>query len=45
LRDAFDDRAEGDYGLAVVSQEQARSGIDAAHAFVDDISRRLTSSS
>jgi uncharacterized protein (UPF0332 family) len=45
LRDAFDDRAEGDYGLAAVSQEQARSGIEAAHAFVDDISHRLTSSS
>jgi uncharacterized protein (UPF0332 family) len=43
FRDAFDDRAEGDYGLAAVSQEQGRSGIEAARAFVEDIRQRLTS--
>lgn len=42
LRDAFDDRAEGDYSLAVISDEQARSGIDAARAFVKEISERLS---
>jgi uncharacterized protein (UPF0332 family) len=39
LRDAFDDRAEGDYGLAVISEEQARAGIATARAFVEEISR------
>lgn len=42
LRDAFEDRAEGDYGLAVISEEQARVGIAAAREFVEEINRRLT---
>lgn len=42
LRDGFEDRAEGDYGLAVISEEQARAGISAAREFLDGINRRLT---
>lgn len=42
LRDGFEDRAEGDYGLTVISEEQARAGIAAAHEFLDEIIRRLT---
>ena len=41
LRDGFEDRAEGDYGLTVISDEQARAGIAAAREFVDEIIRRL----
>lgn len=42
LRDAFEDGAEGDYGLAVISEEQARAGITAAREFLDEVNRRLT---
>lgn len=42
LRDAFENRAEGDYGLAVISEEQARAGIASAREFIDGINRRLT---
>ncbi len=41
LRDAFGDRAEGDYGLTIISEEQARSGIAAAREFLSEIGRRL----
>lgn len=41
LRDGFEDRAEGDYGLAEITEEQARAGIAAAHEFVDEIARRI----
>ncbi len=34
LRDGFEDRAEGDYGLATISEDQARAGIEGAHRFV-----------
>ena len=41
LRDGFEDRAEGDYGLVVISEEQARAGLAAAREFLDQINRRL----
>jgi len=41
LRDGFEDRAEGDYGVAVISEEQARAGLAAAREFLDQINRRL----
>lgn len=41
LRDGFEDRAEGDYGLAVISEEQARSGIESASQFLEEINRLL----
>lgn len=41
LRDAFGDRAEGDYGLTIISEEQARSGIAAAREFLSEIGRQL----
>lgn len=41
LRDGFEDRGEGDYGLTVISEEQARAGIATAREFVDEIIRRL----
>lgn len=41
LRDGFEDRAESDYGLAVITNEQAQEGIAAAREFVEAISRRL----
>ena len=41
FRDGFEDRAEGDYGLSVISEEQARTGIAAAREFVEEIVRRL----
>jgi len=41
LRDAFEDRAEGDYGLAAISEQQARAGIDAGRKFVEEVSRRV----
>lgn len=34
LRDGFEDRAEGDYALAAISEEQARASIAAAREFV-----------
>ena len=42
LRDGFEDRAEGDYGLVAISREQASAGIEAARRFVAAITRRLT---
>ena len=42
LRDGFEDRAEGDYGLAEITKEQAHAGIAAAREFLEEISRRLT---
>ncbi|MDF0643792.1 MAG: HEPN domain-containing protein [Nitrospira sp.] len=44
LRDGFEDRAESDYGLAVITDEQAQAGIAAAHEFVEAVSRRLEQS-
>lgn len=44
LRDGFEDRAESDYGLAVITDEQAQAGIAAAHEFVAAVSRRLEQS-
>ena len=41
LRDGFEDRAEGDYGLLTISEEQARAGIVAAREFVDRVARRI----
>lgn len=41
LRDGFEDRAEGDYGLTVISEEQARAGIASARQFVDEVTRWL----
>lgn len=41
LRDGFEDRAEGDYGFAVISQEQAEAGLEAARQFVAEMTRRL----
>jgi uncharacterized protein (UPF0332 family) len=41
LRDGFEDRAESDYGLAVITDEQAQAGIAAAREFVEAISRRF----
>ena len=41
LRDGFEDRAESDYGLAVITDEQARARIAAAHEFVEMIGSRI----
>jgi uncharacterized protein (UPF0332 family) len=41
LRDGFEDRAEGDYGLAVISREQASVGIAGAQRFVTEMKRRF----
>lgn len=43
LRDGFEDRAEGDYGFAIISREQAETGIDAAREFVNEMGHRLES--
>jgi uncharacterized protein (UPF0332 family) len=42
LRDAFEDRAEGDYGLAEVSREQASTNISAGHEFVLAVEGKIT---
>lgn len=42
LRDGFEDRAEGDYGIAPISSDQGRAGISAAHEFVQEIRRLLS---
>jgi len=42
LRDGFEDRAEGDYGLATISGEQALAGVAAAGEFLEEINRRVT---
>ncbi|WP_447861816.1 HEPN domain-containing protein [Nitrospira calida] len=41
LRESFEDRAESDYGLVVITDEQAWAGIAAAREFVETINRRL----
>jgi uncharacterized protein (UPF0332 family) len=41
LRDGFEDRGESDYGLATISEEQARVGIEGAHRFVRAVVERL----
>jgi uncharacterized protein len=41
LRDGFEDRGESDYGLAVISEDQARVGIEGAHRFVRAVVERL----
>lgn len=43
LRNGFEDRAEGDYGFAPISREQAVAGIEAARSFVNEMITRLTS--
>jgi uncharacterized protein (UPF0332 family) len=43
LRTAFEDRAEGDYGLAVISAEQADGSLAAAREFVDRVSAKVAS--
>lgn len=37
LRDAFDDRSEGDYGLVTISMEQGRASVQAAREFVKEL--------
>jgi uncharacterized protein (UPF0332 family) len=44
LRDGFEDRAEGDYGLVVISRAQATAGIEAARRFVSAIKLHLAQS-
>jgi uncharacterized protein (UPF0332 family) len=41
LRDGFEDRAEGDYGLTAISREQASAGIDGARRFLKETKQRL----
>jgi uncharacterized protein (UPF0332 family) len=41
LRDGLDDRVESDYGLTVVTDEQAHAGIAAAREFVESIESHL----
>lgn len=41
LRDGFEDRAEGDYGFAVISREQAEAGLEASRQFVAEMVGRL----
>lgn len=43
LRNAFEDRAEGDYGLSTISEEQALSGISEARKFVAEINMIIES--
>ena len=43
FRDGFEDRAEGDYGLAIISDEQARAALTSAGDFVDAIARHIGS--
>ena len=45
LRDGFEDRAEGDYGLVTISREQASAGIAGAMRFVTEMKRRLPAGS
>jgi uncharacterized protein (UPF0332 family) len=37
LREAFQERAEGDYGLSTVAEEQARSAISQSRKFIAEI--------
>jgi uncharacterized protein (UPF0332 family) len=41
LRDGFEDRSESDYGLVVISEDQARVGVEGAHRFVRTLVERL----
>ena len=41
LRDGFEDRGESDYGLAVISEDQARVGIEGAQRFVRVVVEQL----
>lgn len=41
FRDGFEDRGESDYGLATISEDQARVGIEGAHRFVRAVVERL----
>lgn len=41
LRDGFEDRSEGDYGLVAISREQAVAGIASARRFVAEVKQRL----
>ena len=41
LRDGFEDRGESDYGLAVISEDQARVGIEGAQRFVRAVVEQL----
>jgi len=41
LRDGFEDRAEGDYGITEISREQAEAGIKAGQQFVEEMGKRL----
>jgi hypothetical protein len=41
LRDAFDDRSEGDCGLVTISMEQGRESVHAAREFVKELSDLL----
>jgi uncharacterized protein (UPF0332 family) len=41
LRDGFEDRAEGDYGFAEISRDQAEAGIEAVPQFVDEMGKHL----
>ena len=41
LRDGFEDRGESEYGLATISEDQARAGIEGAHRFVRAVVERL----
>ena len=43
LRDGFEDRAEGDYGLLEIGREQAEAGIQSARQFVEEMATRLES--
>ena len=43
LRDGFEDRAEGDYGFAVISREQAEASLEASRQFVAEMTKRLQS--
>lgn len=41
LRDAFEDRAEGDYGLAEISREQVDNDLSAGREFVETIAQKI----
>jgi uncharacterized protein (UPF0332 family) len=41
LRAGFEDRGESDYGLAAISEDQARAGIEGAQRFVRAVVERL----
>lgn len=45
LRDGFENRAEGDYGLAEISGDQARDAIAGASEFVEAVRRHVNEGS